>query len=217
MVERARKNTSRISLVLILLAVILLGVGAYMVISGKLFDGKAESDNLLEYGMWDEEVAMDLKNLPDDETLAAQVEELFNVDSIPVVNLSTEVEIMDGNEYKNLSMSIVDGAVEENNYKNLTGGIRTRGNSTYRIGKEYGAMPYKIKLDEKIDLFGMGKSKKWCLIANFIDRSYIKQFIMYQTAQLMMGEEYFQPKAKYVEVYMNGEYMGLYLLTESIE
>jgi hypothetical protein len=32
-----------------------------------------------------------------------------------------------------------------------------------------------------------------------------------------MGEDYFQPDAKYVEVYLNGEYQGLYLLAESIE
>ena len=149
-------------------------------------------------------------------SIAQKAEELFEFESIPKVYLTTQEEIINKGEYKDLSIKITDEKVADNNYE-LNGEIKPRGNSTYAIGKKYGPMPYKIKLDEKADLLGMGKHKKWCLLANFIDRSYVKQFISFASARLMTDEKYFQPKAKYVEVYMNDEYKGLYLLTESIE
>ncbi|MDR3297983.1 MAG: CotH kinase family protein [Candidatus Nomurabacteria bacterium] len=168
------------------------------------------------YGAWDNG-DVDLRELPSAEEVEKRVRELFAVDSVPVVNLTTEESVTVHGVYKDMSMVVTDDKIAGNNYGKMSGKMKPRGNSTYKIGLQYGAMPFKIKLDEAVDLLGMGKSKKWCLIANFIDRSYVKQFIMYQTAQLIMGEEYFQPKAKYVEVNLNGEYKGLYLLTESIE
>ena len=216
-VRKVKKHVNIIPIMLIFLALVLIGLLMVSVGGGRSLSKKALPENTPKYGMWDEDVEVGMMGLPDDETLANRVDELLNVESIPVVNLSTEVAINDKEKYENLLMSITDKDNEKYSQKNLSGGIRARGNSTLEIGRQYGPMPFKIKLDEKVDLLGMGESKKWCLIANFIDRSYVKQFIMYQTAQLMMGEEYFQPQAKYVEVYMNGEYKGLYLLTESIE
>jgi hypothetical protein len=151
------------------------------------------------------------------EQLSAQAEELLTVKSIPKIYLTAEQPVTEKDAYQDLQMRIEDDVFAENNLSGLKGQIKPRGSSTYKIGLEYGMMPYKIKLDKKANLLGAGEHKKWCLIANFIDRSYVKQFISFGIARLLRDDAYFQPKAKFVEVYLNEEYKGLYLLTESIE
>lgn len=168
------------------------------------------------YGAWDDESKIELSDLPSEDEYATWVEELMTVVSIPRIDISVEQEVIN-RDYVLMDFSATDSIVAENNYMELSGSIRPRGNTTYRIGKNYGVMPYKIKLDHAENLLGMGESKKWCLIPNFFDKSYVKQFVAYQVAQLVMGSSYFQPQAKFVELYMNGNYAGLYLLTESIE
>lgn len=88
--------------------------------------------------------------------------------------------------------------------------IRGRGNSTWTTSKK----PYKFKLDKKADLFNMGKNKHWVLLADYYDPSHIRNKITYY-----MGEKFglaFTPKCVYVDVVMNGEYYGSYLLAEQI-
>ena len=48
--------------------------------------------------------------------------------------------------------------------------IRGRGNSTWGLAKK----PYKIKLANKADIFGLGKNKHWVLLANANDPSAFK-------------------------------------------
>lgn len=89
--------------------------------------------------------------------------------------------------------------------------IKGRGNSTWGLEKK----PYNIKFDKKTDLFGMGKAKKWTLLANHYDRSLIRNIAAYELAQ-RIGLPYtclYQP----VDLYINGTYLGNYLVTESVE
>ena len=89
--------------------------------------------------------------------------------------------------------------------------IRGRGNGTWGMSKK----PYKIKLEEKADLFGMGKNKTWILLANFFDNSLIRNWL---TAWLgeAIGMEY-TPQGVFVELVMNGEYLGNYYLCEQVQ
>lgn len=88
--------------------------------------------------------------------------------------------------------------------------IKGRGNSTWQMEKK----PYNIKLDKKTNLFGMGKTKKWSLIANHGDPSLIRNVLAYQTAE-NAGMPY-TPQFTPVDVYINNEYMGAYILTTRI-
>ena len=89
--------------------------------------------------------------------------------------------------------------------------IRGRGNGTWGMSKR----PYKIKFEEKQDLFGMGKNKTWLLLANYFDNSLIRNWL---TAWLgeAMGMEY-SPRGVFVELVMNGEYLGNYYLCEQVQ
>lgn len=88
--------------------------------------------------------------------------------------------------------------------------IKGRGNSTWQMEKK----PYNIKLDSKENLFGMGKTKKWSLIANHGDPSLIRNVLAYQAAE-NAGMPY-TPQFTPVDVYINNYYMGSYLLTTRI-
>lgn len=88
--------------------------------------------------------------------------------------------------------------------------IKGRGNSTWQMEKK----PYNIKLGDKVNLFGMGKTKKWSLIANHGDTSLIRNVLAYEAAE-RAGMPY-NPQFTPVDVYINNDYMGSYLLTTRI-
>lgn len=88
--------------------------------------------------------------------------------------------------------------------------IRGRGNSTWMVDKK----PYKIKLAKKADLFGMGANKHWVLLANYYDNSLLRNRITYYIGRELNME--YTPKCVSVDVIMNGEYLGNYLLCEQI-
>ena len=88
--------------------------------------------------------------------------------------------------------------------------IKGRGNSTWKMEKK----PYNLKLDKKADLFGMGKSKKWSLIANHGDESLIRNAVIYTVAGQVLD---YSPEYTPVDLYINAEYMGSYILTTRVE
>ena len=88
--------------------------------------------------------------------------------------------------------------------------IKGRGNSTWKMEKK----PYNLKLDKKANLFGMGKSKKWSLIANHSDTSLMRNSIIYTVAGYVLD---YTPKYTPVDLYVNDEYMGAYILTTRVE
>ncbi len=89
--------------------------------------------------------------------------------------------------------------------------IKGRGNSTWNMEKK----PYNLKLDKKADLFDMGKSKKWSLIANHSDESLARNVAAYYAAE-EAGMPY-TPLFVPCDVYINNEYQGAYLLTTRVE
>lgn len=88
--------------------------------------------------------------------------------------------------------------------------IRGRGNSTWASDKK----PYKVKLDKKQDLLGMGANKHWVLLANYYDITMLRNKLTYWLGA-ELGME-FTPQCVFVDVVMNGEYLGSYYLCEQI-
>ena len=90
--------------------------------------------------------------------------------------------------------------------------IRGRGNSSWKY------MPkksYKIEFLEKQELLGMPKDKDWALIANYADKTLMKNYVVSRLAK-GMGVP-FTPRNTIVELYLNKEYLGVFLLTETIK
>lgn len=89
--------------------------------------------------------------------------------------------------------------------------IKGRGNSTWGMPKK----PYKIKLDAKASVLGMPSDKEWVLLANYSDKTLLRTYLAFEMGR-RLGMPYV-PRAKFVEVNLNGAYLGNYLLTEQIK
>ena len=93
--------------------------------------------------------------------------------------------------------------------------IRGRGNYSWT---GFDKKPYRIKLAEKQPLLGMNKSKHFALLAHADDsndrKGFMRNAVGFELSK-MIGMTY-TPDAKPLEVVLNGNYIGLYFLTETI-
>ena len=144
-----------------------------------------------------------------DETASAKM--YFS--KLPVVYIETEnrqeitsketyidatITVQGNSQYSDTGV-LYDGATE----------IRGRGNSTWSQPKK----PYRMKFGKKANMFGMGKSKHWVLLANYLDESLMRNTLAYDLSG-SMGME--QMSTVWVDVIMNGEYAGNYQFCENI-
>jgi len=88
--------------------------------------------------------------------------------------------------------------------------IRGRGNSTWNYAKK----PYYIKLDHQANFFGTGKSKRWVLLANWMDRTLLRNDVAFEAARRTSIP--WTPSGDFVEFYLNGKHLGNYWLGEKI-
>jgi len=93
------------------------------------------------------------------------------------------------------------------------GKVRYRGNST-RLW--YPKKPYRIKFSEKTEVLGLAANKDWVLLANYRDQSKFMNAVVFDMAR-NMGNFKFVNANRFVEVEVNGDYKGIYQLTEPIE
>ena len=93
--------------------------------------------------------------------------------------------------------------------------IRGRGNYSWT---GFDKKPYRIKLADKQALLGMKKSKHFALLAHADDsqnqKGFLRNAVGFELSK-MLGITY-TPDAKPLEVVLNGDYIGLYFLTEHI-
>lgn len=92
------------------------------------------------------------------------------------------------------------------------GGIRVRGNSTSTLPKK----PWDLKFNEKTPMLGMPKDKRWVLLANYWDRTNLRNDVGLEIARRATGMAW-NPHSQYVQLYIDDKYEGLYLLCEKIK
>lgn len=97
------------------------------------------------------------------------------------------------------------------NYSGNFAALGGRGSSTWTREKK----PYNLELSAEGNLLGMGAAKKWVLLANAMDPSQLRNKMVYDFAR-ELGLAY-SPESKWVNLYLNGDYAGLYLLCERNE
>ncbi len=90
--------------------------------------------------------------------------------------------------------------------------IRGRGNTSWT---EMPKKSYKIEFVNKQEMLGMPKDRDWALIANYADKTLMKNYLMYHLSSEL--EAYYAPRCEFAELYLNKEYLGVYLLTETIK
>lgn len=92
-------------------------------------------------------------------------------------------------------------------------GIKGRGNASWHT---FPKQSYRIKLDEKSKLLGMSSNRDWVLVSNYGDPSLVRNQIASDMAKRLDGLD-FTPTHISVDLYVNGEYRGIYALAEKIE
>ena len=131
----------------------------------------------------------------------------------PVISIDTNngVSIESKEEYVVCTVDI-GNTVDAYLLNNVAAKIRGRGNSSW----EYPKKSYKLKLDDSADLFGNGKARTWTLISNYGDLSLLRNYLAYSIASLFDTQK-FTTTTQFVDLYLNGEYLGVYLLCEQNE
>ncbi len=89
--------------------------------------------------------------------------------------------------------------------------IRGRGNSTWKFPKK----PYALKLASKSEILGMPKHKRWVLLANWLDRTLLRNHVSFRIA-MQTGLDW-TPHGEFVEVVLNDKHIGCYYLCEQIK
>ena len=137
------------------------------------------------------------------------LDELLFVEEVPRFDIKTNNnDNYKKREYTNATFSL--------NGIDFSGKIKARGSSSYSAAKDYNApYPYRLKLNKKYNLLGLGEADSFILLPNFIDPSGIRQFFHYNLAYFVFDD--WSPRTKYVELYIDDKYSGLYLLAETIE
>ncbi|MCM1542613.1 MAG: CotH kinase family protein [Blautia sp.] len=135
-----------------------------------------------------------------------------NISSMFIDTASGSVESIheDRDVKEAASMRLVDSAGNRS-YTGEMDYIKTRGNSTWGYEKK----SYQIRLGREASLAGMPAARKWILVANVLDDTLMKNEIVYRYAERYSSVP--SIRGQYVDLYINGDYLGNYYLCEKIE
>ena len=115
-------------------------------------------------------------------------------------------------DYTTCNVTVTDG--DTISVDNKSAGVKVRGNWTTNYDKK----PLRIKFDKKqamLDLNGGEKYKSWLLLAEYKDWSMLRNASAFYLAHLMSDD--YVSDFRLVNVYINSQYWGVYLLCEQQE
>jgi len=146
-------------------------------------------------------------------TLSLDAQEYKQLTNLPTVYIETagSVGVTTKKTFISAKWTLVDGEQTET----ITGmKIRCRGNSTFN-GSGATKKAYRMKFDKSVSLLGDKgvADKNWVLMANHYDKSLIRNALTTDIMGRFAGME-FNPGARFVDVVLNGEYIGNYQITD---
>lgn len=117
-------------------------------------------------------------------------------------------------EDKSLELSgescIVDADGVIDSYGEITS-FRGRGNLSWTFEKK----SYQLRFEERTQVLGMTGARQWILLPNYLDRTHLKNEMVKEMAQQISLN--YTPESQYLNLYINGEYRGLYQISEKVE
>lgn len=137
--------------------------------------------------------------------------------TLPVLYIQTESPVVSKEDY--VSGTCYIDATGISDYESLGTAdepcllqIKGHGNYTW---KDFEKKPYRLKFDKKVDPLGMGRSRHFILMAGADDNMvFLRNSVGFELSR-RIGLAY-TPRQEPVEVVLNGDYIGLYMLTEKI-
>ena len=131
---------------------------------------------------------------------------------LPVVRINTKEAVTRRDtwvKYNTMRIELPDGTVDYECKDSVE--LKGRGNGTWT---ETNKKPYAIKLPVKAKILGMHKQKRWCLLANYKDRTLLRNDAAFWLSR--HTELPYTVSGRYVELVWNGKHMGNYYLCEQI-
>lgn len=133
---------------------------------------------------------------------------------LPRMYLNTSgVEIKDKENYVSSTITLedLDKYYSDQITFTATAGVRGRGNSTWGMDKK----PYRVKLDSIASLLGMSNDRDWALLANHTDKTLLRNITAFEISRIA-GMSW-TPASLSIDFYLNGQYQGVYALTEHVK
>ncbi|MGY4535878.1 hypothetical protein ACVW0P_000272 [Mucilaginibacter sp. UYNi724] len=137
---------------------------------------------------------------------------IYNFTGLPIFKITTASSVVSKDDYVTGALNINANGYADQETNDIKLQIKGRGNSTWALHPK---KPYRLKFDSKAQLLGMPSAKNWVLLANYSDKTLMRNYIADGVAQSLKSD--FAPHGIFVEVVMNGEYLGTYMLTEQVE
>lgn len=130
---------------------------------------------------------------------------------LPIISIKTENNtlINSKDEYVEASMSFRGGELFDSFTKDIQ--IRGRGNSTWVFPKK----PYQIRFEKKTSLMGMPKDKRWVLLANYSDKTMLRNKLAFELGKLSNLD--WTPESYFADVFVNNDFQGTYQITQKVE
>jgi len=148
-----------------------------------------------------------LCNCSEDEIIIETKEVVLPELSVISINTENLAPVISKDDYINGTFEI--SGENENLVRNLK--IRGRGNSTWGFPKK----PYQIKFDNKENILGMPKDKKWILLANYSDKTMLRNELAFDLSRF--SDLDWTPESRFIELFINNEYLGVYQITQKVE
>ncbi len=136
---------------------------------------------------------------------------IINTDNITVPNdpkINGTITVIDGDSGFN---RLTDSAIFESNLA-----IETRGSSSQNFPKKSFGFETQDEFGEDLEiaLMGLPKEEDWILYAPYTDKSMMRDALTYQLGR-DLGK--YAPRTVFVELFLNGDYHGIYALEEKIK
>ena len=134
-----------------------------------------------------------------------------NSDSFPSVHINTNLPI--SRDFWNDASVTLSNTDEHFMFFAERGRIRGRGNSSWDMEKA----PFRIRFNRPQTMLDSNHAAQdWTFIPNHSDKSLLRNYSAYFLASKLDGMD-FAPFARFVDVYFNGEYQGVYMLCIQVE
>ena len=134
--------------------------------------------------------------------------------SVPKIEITTDagnglsLEKADGYVGAHITITDADGSAVDD-----TISLKVRGNSTAM--EHVTKKSFNFKFAKKTEILGMGKGKKWALLANCFDPTLLRNTLVFDTAQAL--ELPYTSQQRYAEVWLDGSYRGCYTVYEPVQ
>ena len=143
--------------------------------------------------------------------------------NIPLIIINTNNQIIVDEPKINVDFKIIDNYPQGLNYPNDSGnvyqgfaGIEIRGSYSATLPqKPFGIETRDIQgNNNNVPLFGMPQENDWILIANYNDKTFLRNVLAFDLFEKM---GHYAPRTKLCEVVINDIYNGIYVFTEKIK